>query len=172
MASSDKMKHLLKYVSAVSGHFVIYSIFLSSPAVSLTFAPSVIQQRYEWEEKGWSVHHFRNHQGQLTLRRFDIIKEATKFLQTISPNCSCSMLLAKLDEIANHWGDFLRSVPCVTVWHQKIRFYTVSAREKSLKTYIVYVPMITKNCRGHLPGLSYLETEVVYVTQWLFWKTW
>ncbi len=41
-------------------------------------------------------------------------------------------------------GDFLRSVPCVTVWHQKIKFYTVSAGEKSLKTYLVYVPMITK----------------------------
>ena len=68
------------------------------------------------------------------------------------------------------WGDFLRSVPCVTVWHQKIKFYTVSAGEKSLKTYLVYVPMITKNCRGHLPDRSYLDTRIVHVTQWRFWE--
>ena len=68
------------------------------------------------------------------------------------------------------WGDFLRSVPCVTVWHQKIKFYTVSAGEKSLKTYLVYVPMITKNCRGHLPDRSYLDTGIVHVTQWRFWE--
>ena len=68
------------------------------------------------------------------------------------------------------WGDFLRSVPCVTVWHQKIKFYSVSARKKSIKTHLVYVPMITKNCRGHLPDLSYLDTRIVHVTQWRFWE--
>ena len=79
-----------------------------------------------------------------------------------------TVIVEKNTTLELYGGDLLRSVPCVTVWHQKIRFYTVSAREKSLKTYIVYVPMITKNYRGHLPGLSYLETEVVYVTQWRF----
>ena len=75
-----------------------------------------------------------------------------------------------MNPISLPWGDILRSVPCVTVWHQKIKFYTVSAGEKSLKTYLVYVPMITKNCRGHLPDRSYLDTRIVHVTQWRFWE--
>ena len=50
-------------------------------------------------------------------------------------------------------GDLLRSVPCVTVWHQKIISWIPCARENSIKVYFLYVPRIIKNIRGHLPDL-------------------
>ena len=66
----------------------------------------------------------------------------------------------------NSWsccrGDLLRSVPCVTVWHKKIKSKTLWTGEKSIKVHLVYVPMNIKNIRGHLPDLSYKDTEVVY----------
>ena len=50
-------------------------------------------------------------------------------------------------------GDLLRSVPCVTVWHQNIISWIPCARENSIKVYFLYVPRIIKNIRGHLPDL-------------------
>ena len=51
------------------------------------------------------------------------------------------------------WGYLLRSVPCVTVWHWKIKSKILWAREKRIKFHQVYVPRMMKNIRGHLPGL-------------------
>ena len=67
------------------------------------------------------------------------------------------------------WGDLLRSVPCVTVWHQKIISWIPCAREKSIKVYFLYVPRIIKNIRGHLPDLIRKDEKFFifwYVTLW------
>ena len=52
-------------------------------------------------------------------------------------------------------GDLLRSVPCVTVWHWKIKSKILCAREKMIKVHLVYVPRMMKNIMGHLPDLWY-----------------
>ena len=53
------------------------------------------------------------------------------------------------------WGDLLRSVPCVTVWHWKIKSKILWTREKMIKVHLVYVPRMMKNIMGHLPDLWY-----------------
>ena len=61
-------------------------------------------------------------------------------------------------------GDLLRFVPCVTVWHQKIKINILWAREKMKKVHLVYVSRMTKNYVGHLPDLWYLyETHLKYL---------
>ena len=55
--------------------------------------------------------------------------------------------------IRNRRGDFLRSVPCVTVWHWNIKSEILWAREKMMKVQLVYVPRMMKKHSGHLPGL-------------------
>ena len=52
-------------------------------------------------------------------------------------------------------GDLLRSVPCVTVWHWKIKSKILWTREKMIKVHLVYVPRMMKNIMGHLPDLWY-----------------
>ena len=83
---------------------------------------------------------------------------------SIDAGCECLQLKWQKWIIMQHIsrGDLLRSVPCVTVWHKKIKIYTLSAGEKSIQIHLVYVPMIMKNIRGHLPELSCEDTEVVY----------
>ena len=60
------------------------------------------------------------------------------------------------------WGDLLRSVPCVTVWHRKIISWILWAGEKSIKVWFPYVPRIIKNIGGHLPDLAWTDEKLLH----------
>ena len=59
-------------------------------------------------------------------------------------------------------GDLLRSVPCVTVWHEKIISWILWAGEKPIKVWFLYVPRIIKNIGGHLPDLVWTDEKLLH----------
>ena len=64
--------------------------------------------------------------------------------------------------VSDRGGDLLRSVPCVTVWHQKIISQILWVRKNSIKVHLLYVPLITKNILGHLPDLTCKDRNFLY----------
>ena len=60
------------------------------------------------------------------------------------------------------WGDLLRSVPCITVWHQRNKSQILWAREKSIRIHISYWPLIIKIILGHLPDLIWKDRKCLH----------